>query len=261
MNLLQNIKWNERAYPLETHINNHRQEFDNLRELFEHRTVPVPDQLQRVEYLIDSHACGDNTLQETIGLVRSNTNEMRQNFEAAATDLIEVYPYQRSQRAPGPRGANIPTVELIDFKAGCGSTGVDLRWYPNNDFRKLSDDQKDEVMIWFKTDERKRAKKTSYNKSKSNGYNRNKNNKHGGGVNGNWKKKFKKAVNSSQGLKSVISVLAEEEKVNSSPVAVIKASIVLSSNDAAADTVGSVAAVMYVKSLKLQSILKDTTLK
>ena len=92
-------------------------------------------------------------------------------------------------------------------------------------------------------------------------YNRNTNNKHGGGVNGNWKKKFKKAVNSSQVLKFVISVLAEEEKVNSSPVAVIKASIVLSSNDAAADTVGSVAAVMYVKSLKLQSILKDTTLK
>ena len=223
--------------------------------------MPVPDQSQMVEYLIESLACGYNTLQAAIGLVRANTHEMCQNFEASAIDLIEVDLDQRSQREPGPRGANISTVELIDFKAGCGSTGVDLRWYPNNDFRKLSDDQKDEVMIWFKTYERKRAKKTSYNKSKSNGYNRNKNNKHGGGVNGNWKKKFKKAVNSSQGLKSVISVLAEEEKVNSSPVAVIKASIVLSSNDAAADTVGSVAAAMPATSLKMQRIIKDRTQK
>ena len=30
INLLQNIKWNGRTYPLETHITNHRQAFDNL---------------------------------------------------------------------------------------------------------------------------------------------------------------------------------------------------------------------------------------
>ena len=88
--------------------------------------MPVPDQSQRVEYLIDSLQCGDNTLQAEIGLVRANTNEMRQNFEAAATALIGVDPYQQSQRAPGPRGANVLTSEGIEFKAGRGYTGVDL---------------------------------------------------------------------------------------------------------------------------------------
>ena len=71
--------------------------------------MPVTDQSQRVEFLIDSLACGDNTLQAAHGLVRANTSEMCQNFEASAIDLIEVDPDQRSQREPGPRGANIST--------------------------------------------------------------------------------------------------------------------------------------------------------
>ena len=80
MNLLQNIKGNGRTYPLETHITNHRQAFDDLRKCSEHITVPVPDQSQRVEYLIDSLACGENTFQAAIGLMRANTNDIRQNF-------------------------------------------------------------------------------------------------------------------------------------------------------------------------------------
>ena len=93
MNLLQNIKWNGITYLLETHIANHLQSFNDLRECSKHITVPVPDQSQIVEYIIDSLACGDNTLQVAIGLVQANTNETRKNFEAAATALIEVDPY------------------------------------------------------------------------------------------------------------------------------------------------------------------------
>ena len=97
MNLLQNIKWNGRSFPLETHVSNHRQSVDEIRECSAHITVTVPTQDQRVEYLIDSIACADSTLQAAIGLVRANTNNMRNNFEAAATTMIEVDPYRRSQ--------------------------------------------------------------------------------------------------------------------------------------------------------------------
>ena len=41
--------------------------------------------------------------------MRANTNDMRQNFEAAAIALIEVDMYQQSQRVPSPRGANLST--------------------------------------------------------------------------------------------------------------------------------------------------------
>ena len=88
--------------------------------------MTVPDQSQRVEYLIDSLACGDNKLQAAIGLVQANINKMCQNFEASDTALIEVDLYQQSQKAPVPRGANISISEVIDFKAVCGSTVVDL---------------------------------------------------------------------------------------------------------------------------------------
>ena len=256
MNMMKNIKWNGRAYPLDTHIINQRQEFDDLLEFSKHITVPVTDQPQRVEYPIDSLACGDNMLQSAIGLERANTNEMRQKFEAAATALIDVDPYQRSCRAPGTRGANVLTAKGIDFKAGRGSTRVDLRWHPKNYFRKFPDDHKDKLMIWFKTDEGKRARKTSDKKSNSNGYDLNTNNKHGGRGDGNWKEKFKKAINSPQGLKSVMSVIAEEEKINTSLVASLKASSALIPNYSAADTVGSISAAVPSNNLKLQSIFK-----
>ena len=48
---------------------------------------------QRVEYLIDSITCKDVTLVSAIGQIRANTNNMRNDFEAAANALIEVDPY------------------------------------------------------------------------------------------------------------------------------------------------------------------------
>ena len=94
MNLLQNIKWNGRSYPLETHVSNHRQAVDDIIECSNHITVAVPDQSQRVEYFIDSIECSDTTLQASLGLVRANTNSMRSDFELTSSTLIEVDPYQ-----------------------------------------------------------------------------------------------------------------------------------------------------------------------
>ena len=71
MNLLQNIKWNGRAYTLETHILNHRQSVDEIRECSTHLNVTVLNQAQRVEYLITSITCSENTLQAAIRLIVS----------------------------------------------------------------------------------------------------------------------------------------------------------------------------------------------
>ena len=97
-NLLQIIKWTGNSYALETHVSNHRQAYDDLRELSTHITLPVPSDPQRVEYLIDSITSKDSTLQASIGLVRANTNNMRKDFDGAANILIEIDPYRRSTR-------------------------------------------------------------------------------------------------------------------------------------------------------------------
>ena len=44
MHLLSSIKWNGRSYPLESHVSNHRQEIDDIKECSDHITVVVPDQ-------------------------------------------------------------------------------------------------------------------------------------------------------------------------------------------------------------------------
>ena len=127
MNLLQNIKWNGKSYPLESHVSNHHQAVDDINDCSQHITVVVPDQAQRVEYLIDSITCNDNTLQAALGLVRANTNMMRTDFELASAALIEVDPYKRSHRQPaGKTNANI---SAIDFSAGRGSTVTKPRYW------------------------------------------------------------------------------------------------------------------------------------
>ena len=120
MNLLQTIKWNGRSHTLERHVSNHSQAVDDLNECLSRITVSIPYQSQRVEYLIDSLVCNDNTLHAAIGLVRANTNNMRNDLEAAASTLIEVDPYRRSQRG---NDTKTDTVSAIDFSAGCESSG------------------------------------------------------------------------------------------------------------------------------------------
>ena len=62
---------------LETHVSKHRQAVDDISECSNHITVVVPDESQRVEYLVDSINCSDTTLQVTLGLVRANTRITR----------------------------------------------------------------------------------------------------------------------------------------------------------------------------------------
>ena len=217
LNLLQNIKWNGRAYPLESHVSNHRQAHDDLVECSKHIQCAVPGTEQRVEYLIDSITCTDSTLQAAIGLIRANTNNMRSDFESASSSLIEVDPYRRSSRN-NTRQANISS---IDFSAGRGSSGVDLRWHTRKEFLKLSKEQKDELSDWLKTDEGIKHKRERFkaNGAKKDEPNKRKNEEKGG----NWKKKFKKAIKTDKGLKSIMSIMATEEQSNRALVTALAA--------------------------------------
>ena len=217
MNILRDVKWNGRTYPLESHVSNHRQAVDDIRECSTHITAPVPDQAQRVEDLIDSIQSQDSSLQATIGLIRANTNNMREDFEAAASALIEVDPFRRSQRdTTKNRDAN---VSGIDFSAGRGKTGVDLRWHPTSEFKKLNIDQQKELNAFLKTPEGKEKMKESRKAQQKANKRKNPGGDEGGndpkvkaGAKQNWKKKMKKAIKTPNGLKAVYSIMAENEQ-------------------------------------------------
>ena len=270
MNLLQGIKWNGRSYPLESHVSNHRQAVDDLTECSNHITVAVPDPSQRVEYLIDSIACSDTALQAAIGLVRANTNNMRNDFEAAASTLIEVDPYRKSQRSGG--GGRNATIAAIDFGAGRGSTGVDLRWHPKPEFKKLSDEQRDELVKWMRTSEGKKvlqkSKGTKFENKRKSGGGGNGDRSQKSSEGGNWKKKFKKALNTPKGLAHIMSVMADEEKNNqalvfafqstqtSLPPAPAPVQPAQPQIRIAAANAGSIQSSMPATAMKLASILK-----
>ena len=109
-----------------------------------------------------------------VGLVRANTNNMQHDFEVAASALIEVDPYRKSQRSVG--GGRTGQVSAIDYTAGRGSTGVDLRWHPKPEFKNLADDQRDELTKWTKTSDGKKHLKKNRGSS-----DRDKKSKQGGG--------------------------------------------------------------------------------
>ncbi len=273
MNLLQTIKWNGRAYPLETHVSNHRQAVDDLKDCANHITVSVPDPAQRVEYLIDSITSNDTALQAAIGLVRANTNNMRNDFEGAASALIEVDPYRKGQGGGQGKGRGAQ-ISSIDFKAGRGSTGVDLRWHPKKEFRNLSDEQREELTTWMRTSEgkkfMKKSRDTNNAKRKRDG-NGNGNDKQGNNG-GNWKKKFKKAIKTQKGLAHVMAAIAEEEQTNSALVSAfqsMKTSLppapaatqptmptALVASTTASPPIPTTPSVMPATALKLASILK-----
>ena len=88
INLLQNIKWNGRNYPLEQHVSNHRTPIDNLCDYATHIGNAVPNTPHRVEFLIESITSQDNTLQAAMGNILANTNGLRSYFEVASSHLI-----------------------------------------------------------------------------------------------------------------------------------------------------------------------------
>ena len=66
---------------------------------------------------------------------------MREDFEAASSSLSEVGPYRRTSSSASLNA----DASSIDFKAGRGSSGVDLQWHPKEDFIKLSQEKNDKL--------------------------------------------------------------------------------------------------------------------
>ena len=76
-----------------------------------------------------------------MGNIRVDTNGLRSEFESASSHLIEVDKYTRSSNTSNKNQQD--NVSSVTF-SGRGQTGVDLRWHAWQEFRELSDAQKDE---------------------------------------------------------------------------------------------------------------------
>ena len=264
MNLLTNVKWNGRSYPFETHVSNHRQANDDLVDCASHIDNQVPNESQRVEYLLDSISCQDSALQAAIGNIRADSAGLRTKFEEAAAHMMEVDPYKRTARSNTSLHGREAQISDARFTAGRGTTGVDFRWYPRKEFLDLTPEQRDELTNWQKSTEGKKAMRNDNKKRKSggNGF-KNDNDKSKGRSDGSWKKKMKKALKTADGLAHVMSILAAEETSNAALVASLSQAPALPPAPSATPPINPQVASVNTKfnnlatKVQLQSILKS----
>ena len=114
--------------------------------------------------LITSIITSESLLIAHISQVNADPVGLGANFEATATHLMLADPIEMKELSRGTsRGASI-----FSTAAGRGDiTGVDLRWYNPEEFRKLTQDERTELARWRKSDDGKAVIAASLKKYKA----------------------------------------------------------------------------------------------
>lgn len=156
LNFIMNNKWNGRQYSLEKFTGLHRSAFVMLEEASLHVNFQLPTAHSRVGYLLDNITCQDADLRAALASIRVNTNNMRNDFDAAVAFLLPVCPYAKYK---SNQRKNNPQAEIFDVTLkGKGKTGVEFRWYKPDEYSKLTKAQKRELYEWQQSKDGKRAK-------------------------------------------------------------------------------------------------------
>ena len=148
MFLLQNVKWNGNNSTMESHVSKHRRAHDQITECSSHIACQIITGPQKVEYLLDSITCENHDVAAAMAIIRT-TRTKRDNFEEAASTLIEIDPYRPTRSArSGDRTGKVAAVSAGEY----GETGVRLRWPTDEkEFCKLSLDKRTELLSWMAT--------------------------------------------------------------------------------------------------------------
>lgn len=138
---------NGRGYSLEKQVSNHRQAIEDLTDCSNHITVSIPDDFQRAEFLTDSIHCQDVTLQASIGLIRSDVNNMRNILKKQPVFSLKWILTVHDVEIPRPP---LKTLRLISILAGEKLVLTSVNILKNN-FMLLEREQRDELVSWQKT--------------------------------------------------------------------------------------------------------------
>ena len=127
----------------------------------EHVDYQLPNKHTRVGYLLDAIECTDARLLAVIANVRDDKGDgtpanpgKRSNFELMVAYLLPNDPVARKKKGIGKRNSfeiSSATVGAFGAKKGIGRTGVHLRWHKMSKFKKLTEEQKEELREWRKS--------------------------------------------------------------------------------------------------------------
>jgi hypothetical protein len=157
--LLHTRVWKGQSnFTLERFIAQHRNAFVSMQAAAEHVTYQLPNERSRVGFLLEAIQNSDAGLQAAMASIKTDSDGMRNDFEASATHLLPYDPVlkKRNDNAGGKRNsADISettgeeaTISSFGSKKGTGSTGVPLRYHTYAEYGDLSQAQKDELGEW-----------------------------------------------------------------------------------------------------------------
>jgi hypothetical protein len=183
--LLHTRRWKGQSnFPLEKHCAQHRNAFISMEQCAQHVDYQLPNQHSRVGYLLAGIENNDPGLQAAMAAVRTDKapGGMRNDFEACVAHLVPYCPVAKKRTAGIKRGvaeisevnADAEEAEIASFgtKSGRGpKTGVHLRYHKGPEYKALSDDEREELREWRKTQKsdgqgsKKNRSKKGHNKS------------------------------------------------------------------------------------------------
>lgn len=174
-NVLHNQKWKGQGnYTLEKHCGVHRNAFVQMEAASTHVPYQLPNGYTRVGFLLDSIECSDAELQAAMASIKRDktTGGLREDFEQAVATLLPADPVAKKVAMSGNKRVNAHIsgtqdnensdatiyVSSLNIRSGKGpKTGVDLRYYKQKEYQRLTKEQKDELRSWRETPEGKRA--------------------------------------------------------------------------------------------------------
>jgi hypothetical protein len=158
-NLLHTRKWKGQSnFSLESFISQHRNAFVSMQACAEHVQYQLPNEHSRVGFLLNAIENSDAGLQAAMASINVDDGPTgkRNDFEAAASYLLPYDPVARKRTAGQKRDAasisgvdvDDTTVSSTQTKQSIGKTGVHLRYHKNDEYAKLTTEQKLELKEW-----------------------------------------------------------------------------------------------------------------
>ena len=141
-------KWNSAGATrsLTAHCASLRNKLVDIRRCCVHINRAPPTDREMVLKLMSTITTTNPLLTAHISQVNADTIGLGSNFEATAAHLMLADPIETKLATSGRKRVSISSL------SGRGGTGVDLRWYTMDEFKKLTSEQKSELGRWRRSE-------------------------------------------------------------------------------------------------------------
>ncbi len=133
---------------LETRIGLFKLIFDRMELACEYTSHTPFTEREKVPKLLDSLDNNDADLKASIAQICADLPGLGSDFQACCSLLIPVDPVEAKITKSGSKRGFDAMVSATSFLGRGSSTGVDLCWYPNKEFKTLSPEQRAELRAW-----------------------------------------------------------------------------------------------------------------